>query len=200
MGGGDRRLAAAASARWSWRWSRSSSCCSSRLATVTTVRATRTRHAAQSGALGSGAVLGTAEVQLLQGECVRRAEGRPADVWPDQSPICGGNASETCHYVIEVCPNDLGRVSSQCPFRSTSTACATSMLTSSTSSMRKLHRPMPDQVSLVRMKREKLRIKEEIERLRHGPDFKGASHQPPRSPTTGPRRAPFVVLDRRLRG
>ena len=30
-----------------------------------------------------------------------------------------------------------------------------------------LHRPMPDQGSLVRMKKEKLRIKEEIERLRH---------------------------------
>ena len=37
-----------------------------------------------------------------------------------------------------------------------------------------LHRPMPDQVSLVRMKREKLRIKEEIERLRHAPDLKSA--------------------------
>ena len=37
-----------------------------------------------------------------------------------------------------------------------------------------LHRPMPDQVSLVRMKREKLRIKEEIERLRHAPDLKSS--------------------------
>lgn len=30
-----------------------------------------------------------------------------------------------------------------------------------------LHRPLPDQTVLARMKKEKLRIKEEIERLRH---------------------------------
>ena len=36
-----------------------------------------------------------------------------------------------------------------------------------------LHRPMPDQASLVRMKKEKLRIKEEIERLRHGAAVRG---------------------------
>jgi hypothetical protein len=30
-----------------------------------------------------------------------------------------------------------------------------------------VHRPLPDQVALARMKKEKLRIKEEIERLRH---------------------------------
>ena len=33
-----------------------------------------------------------------------------------------------------------------------------------------LHRPMPDQSTLVRMKKEKLRIKEEIERLRQSPE------------------------------
>jgi hypothetical protein len=32
---------------------------------------------------------------------------------------------------------------------------------------------MPDQASLARMKREKLRIKEEIERLRAAPESKG---------------------------
>ena len=37
-----------------------------------------------------------------------------------------------------------------------------------------LHRPMPDQSVLARMKKEKLRIKEEIERLRLRPDLKGA--------------------------
>lgn len=36
-----------------------------------------------------------------------------------------------------------------------------------------LHRPMPDQTALARLKKEKLRIKEEIERLRHGSDLKG---------------------------
>jgi hypothetical protein len=35
-----------------------------------------------------------------------------------------------------------------------------------------LHRPMPDQSVLARMKKEKLRIKEEIERLRLQPDLK----------------------------
>lgn len=30
-----------------------------------------------------------------------------------------------------------------------------------------LHRPMPDQAVVARMKKEKLRLKEEIERLRH---------------------------------
>lgn len=30
-----------------------------------------------------------------------------------------------------------------------------------------LHRPLPDQAALARLKKEKLRIKEEIERLRH---------------------------------
>ncbi len=30
-----------------------------------------------------------------------------------------------------------------------------------------IHRPLPDQVTVARMKKEKLRIKEEIERLRH---------------------------------
>jgi len=35
-----------------------------------------------------------------------------------------------------------------------------------------LHRPMPDQSVLARMKKEKLRIKEEIERLRLRPDLK----------------------------
>ena len=38
-----------------------------------------------------------------------------------------------------------------------------------------LHRPMPDQSSVVRMKKEKLRIKEEIERLRHAPEAQGMS-------------------------
>jgi hypothetical protein len=33
-----------------------------------------------------------------------------------------------------------------------------------------LHRPLPDQVELARMKREKLRIKEEIERVRREPE------------------------------
>ena len=37
-----------------------------------------------------------------------------------------------------------------------------------------LHRPLPDQTALARMKKEKLRIKEEIERLRH-PREMGAS-------------------------
>jgi hypothetical protein len=37
-----------------------------------------------------------------------------------------------------------------------------------------LHRPMPDQSVLARMKKEKLRIKEEIERLRLRPDLKDA--------------------------
>ena len=41
-----------------------------------------------------------------------------------------------------------------------------------------LHRPMPDQGHLVRMKKEKLRIKEEIERLRHGPEFRGMASVP----------------------
>ncbi|MGD9511237.1 MAG: YdcH family protein [Geminicoccaceae bacterium] len=36
-----------------------------------------------------------------------------------------------------------------------------------------LHRPMPDQSTVVRMKKEKLRIKEEIERLRHAPEVRG---------------------------
>ena len=35
-----------------------------------------------------------------------------------------------------------------------------------------LHRPMPDQSTLVRMKKEKLRIKEEIERLHQSPETK----------------------------
>ena len=34
-----------------------------------------------------------------------------------------------------------------------------------------LHRPMPDQTALSRLKKEKLRIKEEIERLRRGPSL-----------------------------
>jgi hypothetical protein len=37
-----------------------------------------------------------------------------------------------------------------------------------------LHRPLPDQTALARMKKEKLRIKEEIERLRQ-PRSVGAS-------------------------
>ena len=37
-----------------------------------------------------------------------------------------------------------------------------------------LHRPMPDQTNVARMKKEKLRIKEEIERLRHAPDLGNA--------------------------
>ena len=37
-----------------------------------------------------------------------------------------------------------------------------------------LHRPMPDQTTVARMKKEKLRIKEEIERLRHAPDLGNA--------------------------
>ena len=36
-----------------------------------------------------------------------------------------------------------------------------------------LHRPMPDQSTVGRMKKEKLRIKEEIERLTHSPDVRG---------------------------
>ena len=36
-----------------------------------------------------------------------------------------------------------------------------------------LHRPMPDQSTVVRMKKEKLRIKEEIERLRQAPEARG---------------------------
>lgn len=36
-----------------------------------------------------------------------------------------------------------------------------------------LHRPMPDQAAVGRMKKEKLRIKEEIERLREAPEAKG---------------------------
>lgn len=35
-----------------------------------------------------------------------------------------------------------------------------------------MHRPMPDQAALARLKKEKLRIKEEIERLTHLPDLK----------------------------
>ena len=31
-----------------------------------------------------------------------------------------------------------------------------------------LHRPLPDQVTVSRLKKEKLRIKDEIERLEHG--------------------------------
>jgi hypothetical protein len=38
-----------------------------------------------------------------------------------------------------------------------------------------LHRPLPDQAALSRLKKEKLRIKEEIERLR--PAGFGAAHQ-----------------------
>ncbi len=34
-----------------------------------------------------------------------------------------------------------------------------------------LHRPMPDQTAVSRLKKEKLRIKEEIERLRQGPSL-----------------------------
>ncbi len=35
------------------------------------------------------------------------------------------------------------------------------------------HRPMPDQSTVSRLKKEKLRIKEEIERLRGGPAYGG---------------------------
>lgn len=35
-----------------------------------------------------------------------------------------------------------------------------------------LHRPLPDQAALARMKKEKLRLKEEIERLRHRQDLR----------------------------
>lgn len=34
-----------------------------------------------------------------------------------------------------------------------------------------VHRPLPDQATVARMKKEKLRIKEEIERLRHPSDL-----------------------------
>lgn len=37
------------------------------------------------------------------------------------------------------------------------------------------HRPMPDQSTVSRLKKEKLRIKEEIERLRGGNGFAGAA-------------------------
>ena len=55
-----------------------------------------------------------------------------------------------------------------------------------------LHRPMPDQASLVRMKKEKLRIKEEIERLRHVPDAEERGRRPTPRPSddgagSGPR-------------
>lgn len=38
-----------------------------------------------------------------------------------------------------------------------------------------LHRPMPDQPTVSRLKKEKLRIKEEIERLRGGGGFAGGA-------------------------
>ena len=56
-----------------------------------------------------------------------------------------------------------------------------------------LQRPMPDQASVGRMKREKLRIKEEIERLREGAGVQGPRTRACLSSTqTGPEEAPFA--------
>ena len=66
--------------------------------------------------------------------CVTGAVPRPSV--DNSSPISGGNSPTACHYVVKVGRMASGGFLAQCLFRSTSTACATSTLTSSTSSTR----------------------------------------------------------------